>query len=723
MKWLRNLFRRQNPAEDLTAAMREGSAMARQIQEARDRERFLTTKLAEVAQTEAAMEAERAFRSMSEELVEARAIAGAGPWKIGPEALNATENLTRKLRESFKLRVKEDLPMTSAGATGDIDLMLSTLDWRREINFSVLQFSRWGIQQIILIVRLYYLKNPIVRRLIDVCAAYVFARGVEVTTSDEDANDVLNDFFARNKKTFGQIALTQTERMKDTDGNIFWCLFADKAYKGETNARIIDATEICEMICNPDDAEEPWLYLRIWTQQMVSMPDGVVRNETQHAWYPDMGYEPDVREPVVRGWPVIWEAVIHHRKCGQIGKWQFGCPRMYPAIDWAREARRYLEACASVAHQLAQIALTFTTKGGQQALTGFKQQMGTTVGPTMPLWDTNPPAVAGGIAAMGTGSKLEAFKTSGAGINPKDVGWFTRMCCMVAGVPSHFIGDVEDTNRATATSLDRPTETGFLERQEAWVEDLTIISQYVLQTSAGAPSGRLAEAFRQRANVVPPARLTILECRKKIDSSGKLVYEAFAKKQDTIEIQVNFPAIREGDVGVLVDATIKAGTLGASGGQILGIDEKELVKKLYDLVGIEKGDEIAEAQYPSATYTADRTYEMDIVSSIEATIHAITLGNRQGEPVGIDLKEGIKKLYQLLGIPDGDKLADAQFPKGEYDPDRTKEILPPTAANQLKADVGQPITTPEGEAPPPVPTVSPKVAEALARVKEALNGH
>lgn len=603
-KWFVNLFRRTPELNPLTDAMREGVARFVKDRDAAAREQFLTERLAELAQAEAFRESERSFQSMADDLIEAQAIAGAGPWKVGPAALAATQKLTTSLREAFT-GVRENLPL-NAGATGDMDLMIQTLDWRRQINFSVLQFSRWGIQQIILICRLYWLKNPIPRRLVDVCAAYVFARDVEITTDDDAANETWKEFIADNQSVFGHTALVQLERQKDTDGNLFFCLFPDKMNTGKVKARMIDATEIDEIISNPEDSAEPWLYLRIWTQSTVTIPEGRVVPKTQHAWYPALGYDPAEGEfETFRDWPVIWSARVHHRKCGQIGHWQFGCPRIFPMIDWAKEARRYLEACASVAQQLAQIALTFTTKGGQQAMVGAKQQMGTTVGPNTPIFDSNPTAVSGSIVAMGTGSKLEAFRTQGAGLDMEKVRQLKLMCCMVKGCSETFLSDVSTGNLSTATSLDRPFEIIVLECQESWTEDFQVIAQFVLKTSAGAASGRLSEARGLGVSV------QIAECRKKRLASGKLVYEAFKKEPGTIEVQVNWPDIREGDRAANVNAIVESMTLGNKGGQIIGIDEKVGVTALYNALDIEGGEALAEKQYPDGEYEIDRTKEIE----------------------------------------------------------------------------------------------------------------
>ena len=151
------------------------------------------------------------------ELREAALMGGSGPWQ-GPftiaEAMNPAN--ASKVKESFA---------QSQGANGLFELELNNWEWRREINFGWLEFSRWGIQQIILLSRLYYIKNPIVRRLVNVCAIYVFGRGVEISSPDSDVNDAIKAFMDRNQKTLGQCALTDLERRKDYDGNLFFAFF------------------------------------------------------------------------------------------------------------------------------------------------------------------------------------------------------------------------------------------------------------------------------------------------------------------------------------------------------------------------------------------------------------------------------------------------------------------------------------------------------------------
>ena len=593
--WLAALWRRLNPPNPLPALRAENRALTQALSE---------------SQIRAAARRDEAHRFLAE-MVEAQAMCGAGPW--APGNVNAYAEASKPLQEALRLReagpVGDISPM---GAYGMYELLLQNVNWQREINYSWLEFTRWGIQQIILICRLYYVKNPIVRRLVDVCAQYVFARGFDATTNSPAANAVIDSFFKRNQKVLGRVALMELEKSKDRDGNLFCAVFSDPA-TGECDTRIIDATEIQDIWCDPGDADMPQYYQRKWIERHHDAA-GNVETRARTAWYPALNYVPEDCTPpqqrltTIKGDPVEWDSPVYHRKVGAVGKWLFGCPRIYPMLDWAKEARRFLEACASVRQSLSQYASTVNTKGGQQAIEGIKQQQQTQVGPGAPIYDPNPPAVAGAMWISGPGTVMEAFKVQGATFSPDDVRWYVIFCCMCKGLPPTFLGDMQTSNLATATSLDRPTETVFLSLQEEWTEDLVVLLTYVLSKSLKAASGKLREAHSN------PEAVRIHEAAKVRLANGRTKYlEAKATNSDDIQVRIVFPDIREGDVPALVTATVESMTLGNRGGQIVGVDEKEGCRRLAELVGIEDPLEMVEAQYPSKgpdKYDPNRTKEV-----------------------------------------------------------------------------------------------------------------
>jgi len=620
-RWLAAAYRRLTPFNPVPALKAENHA--------------LTTALSE-SQKRQAGQRDEAQRFLAE-MVEAQAMCGAGPWAPGNIDAHA------KKLQACGVELREAGPVgdiSPTGAYGLYELLLQNVNWQREINYSWLEFTRWGIQQIILICRLYYIKNPIVRRLVDVCAQYVFARGFDCTTSDETANEVIKDFFRRNQKVIGHVALMELEKSKDRDGNLFFTLFTDPG-TGLCDIRMIDATEIQDIICDPQDADIPHYYQRIWTERAFSPDLGTQATTTRQAWYPALNYDPAAMKPPqpvleeIKGYEVMWDSPIYHRKVGAVGKWLFGCPRIYPMLDWAKEARRFLEACASVRQSLSQFAFSITTKGGQQAVEGIKQQMQTQVGPGAPIWDPNPPAVAGATWVSGPGTTLEPMKgIQGATFSPDDVRWYIIMCCMCKGLPPTFLGDMQTSNLATATSLDRPTETVFLSLQEEWTEDFEVLLTYVLSRSLKAAGGKLREAC------VNPGALTIRPAQRKRLSSGAWRYVEAKAGDDAIEVKVVWPGIREGDMPARVGAIVQSMTLGNKGGQIVGIDEKVGVELLYNELDYEDGAEMAEDQYPSRkkgdspAYDPSRTSPEDKLPAPIPTAPPIAPGGAPQNPQG-----------------------------------------------------------------------------------------
>ncbi len=566
----------------------------------------------EVAARYAAIEALResdarrqeAGMEMARELIEAQHMAGRGPWTVGPETAQQTDRLIRaamQRQNSSDVPLRESLPLAAQGAWQDIELALQNIEWKREVNFSWLEFSRWGIQQIILISRLHFIKNPLIQRGINIAAQYVFGRGVSVSSPDEDANQVLKDFFERNQKTLGQIALTDLERRKYYDGNIFFVFFADKTSKGTVDVRTIDSTEIMDIVTDPEDADTPWYYKRVWTERGFDPASAtVVRNNTKTAWYPALGF--DAPAATIGGDPVMVDNPILHRKCGQVSKWNFGVPLVFAALDWAKSARKYLEACLSTNLALAQFAMSITTKGGMQAMGGIKSQLQTTVGTGSGLWDQNPPAGVGSTFVSGPGTELKAFNTSGAGSDPEKVRQYKLQVAMVFGVPETFFADVSTGNLATATTLDRPTELNFIEKQEAWREDLETIAQFVLKVSLGAPSGKLREAMARRN--IEAGKVVIREVAREHTAGGRFV-EVPNPAEGTVEVSVTFPAIREGDLPALIQACATAMYPAGSGSK--GIDEKQGVLWMTQTLDIDNPDRVVDEMYPN--YDPERDQE------------------------------------------------------------------------------------------------------------------
>lgn len=468
----------------------------------------------------------------------------------------------------------------------ELELALEDRGWRRQIAMSDYEFSRWGIQQIILICRLYRIKNPPIQRGIQVSCFYVFARfdpADAVTSDDPAAAEVLRAFFTdpRNLPHIGHSALVEKHAALQTDGNIFWCFHTDIS-DGQTLIRTIDPLEIDEIICDPDDSSVPWYYHRRWTSQKFDPKTGIRNPTIEEAWYVALDYTPDgVTE--IKGVPLAKDATgqfipVWHRKDGGLEKWSFGCPRVYPAIDWARAAKDLLTDYAGRMRALSRFAWDLETKGGPGAIANFKQAFATTLTNDGSMTEHNPSPESNSTWITGPGTKLSPIKTQGAATGPEEGRRLFHMVYMIFGLPETFFADASVGSLATAQSLDRPTELKFENDQEGWGEDLKRIGAHVLERSAKAPNGKLREAGKAQS-----AQATIT---------------------------VNFPPIVEGDVPALVTAAVSALTL--NGYPAIGVDEKTGMKTLLSLLAAFSNveidiEEVIEQMYPAASYKPDRS--------------------------------------------------------------------------------------------------------------------
>jgi hypothetical protein len=537
------------------------------------------------------------------EYAEALSMYGAGPWqRTGLEVTESGIVASESSPASVQIALKERF--------WELELALEDRGWQRQLAMANTEFSRYGIQQIILICRLYFIKNPLVRRGVELCADYVFGRGLQITSDDETANAVLEEFLEANKKQLGQTALLEKERTLKTDGNLFWAFFTDVA-TGMLMVQSIDAAEIEDVVTDPDNADKQLFFRRRWIRTVFDPKEGTTNNVSEVCWYAAFGNEipatlksfgPENQE--IRRQPSGEPVYVYHRKVGGIAKWKFGCPEVYPMIDWVRAYKHYLEDWCTMQRAFARFSWDVETKGGAGAIGNLKNALATTLANGGTWWEQNPPPTVASPWISGPGTKLTPIKTPQN--NPEASRRVAMMACSAIGLPeTMLLGDATTGSLATAVSLDRPTELKFTQRQGLWAEDLQVICGYALERSLTAPKGRLREAWGGKKRLIRFER-------------GKAFTEADrakkGKKPDgpdardgAIAVRVTFPAVLEHDITQRVAAIAEALTL--NGFEATGIDVRVGVKLLLEELGVEDAQTVIEAMFPEDEYDelVDRT--------------------------------------------------------------------------------------------------------------------
>lgn len=470
----------------------------------------------------------------------------------------------------------------------ELELAVEDQGWDRVSQEGEREFSREFLRRIVAFSRLMFLKNPLINRGVTVQAYYVFGQGVSIGAQADAVDGVIQAFMddrQNQAELTSHSARTMKEQALQIDGNVFLVLFTSAA-TGRVRVRSLPTDEVAEIVANPEDAKEPWFYVRQWTQQAFDPVSGQRNAEAKKAYYPDWRYRPSRQPTRIGEHDVLWDSPVYHIKVGGLDGMRFGLPETYAALDWARAYKSFLEDWATITRALARFAWRMVVAGGPKGAAAARAKLNTSVGQppgSGNAVERNPAPLPGSTWITGTpGSSLEPIRTAGATTSAEDGRGLRLMVAAAMGLPDTFFGDADQGTLATAKSLDRPTELKFKDRQTLWADVLQDILQYVVDQAVIAPKGAL-------------------DGRVEPDANGETIV-VLADDPATGEpadrhIAVAFPPILEHDVGSTVHAIATAATL--DGHPTAGTFDLELTTRLLlEALGVDDIDEIMARLFP-----------------------------------------------------------------------------------------------------------------------------
>ncbi len=423
-----------------------------------------------------------------------------------------------------------------------------------------MEFSRDGLDIIVRNSRLYWLKNPLIHRAVDLQCYYVWGQGVSVRSRDSATDAIMQRFLAdpANTSVFSShAARVALERQLQIEGNLFLAFFTT-ATTGRVVVRKLPFDEIREIICNPQDADEVWFYRRRWTDD-PSKPEKYV------ALYPDWRYARELelrgeeRPLTHKGLPVRWESPVMHVAVGALSSMRFGVPETYAALDWARAYKECLEDFKKTVKSLSKWAWSLKTGGGKSAVDAAIAKLSSTLG-TLYSGETNPAPTGGSTFVASSGVDLQAVDVANAYVDPGGFRPLLRQVGAAMGLPETFFGDASVGTYATASTLDRPTELKFLDRQMLWQDIYRDIAVIVVEAALGS-SGELLDVSTLAA------------------------------------VEVDFPPILERDVAEQVSALVRFATMGNWPVQLLN-DGPTLLRLGLTALHVDNIEEVVEKFYP-----------------------------------------------------------------------------------------------------------------------------
>src|SRR5690606_14422211 len=180
--------------------------------------------------------------------------------------------------------------------------------------------------------------------------------------------------------------------------------------------------------------------------------------------------------------PVRWDAPVVHVKVNALSGWKFGIGDAYAAIDWARAYKDFLSDWATLVRSLSRFAWRLTARGSKQA--AAKARLA-----AAPVRDGADPAHAGATAIQSPDMMLEAIPKTGATIDSESGRPLAAMVAAALDVPvTMLLGDPGLVGaRATAETLNTPTENMAAGRRAVWEEAIVAIVRHVILSRIRAP--------------------------------------------------------------------------------------------------------------------------------------------------------------------------------------------------------------------------------------------
>ena len=422
----------------------------------------------------------------------------------------------------------------------ELELALDDVGYERigDSNFDK-QFTKASIDKIAAMARVYWLKNPLVKRAVATQANYVFGQGVDVVAADEDVQTVVDAFMEDSKnraELTGEQAMLTKETELQVTSNLFFTFFTDPL-NGATRVRTIPLSEITRIIYNPDDSKEPWYYYRQWQQPKEA---GSQKCEMHQAMYPDINYMPKGGLPKhFNGIEVMALNPVYHVKTNCLSDMEYGVSEIYAAIDWAKAYKDFLEDWYTIVKSLSKFSWKATSKSGATGMTQAKQVLeGAINGGSNPM-NSDLPGQAAQVWMSSDNFDLAPMPKSGATVAVDDGRRALLMVCAATGIYEHYFGDPSTGNLATAKAMEQPMLLMFQERQELWTDVFNTILGYVINQSALKPGGKLRGVMS-------------------FNDYG----ESYVDMGDTDRsVDVKFPPILQEDVNERIDAIVKSVTL------------------------------------------------------------------------------------------------------------------------------------------------------------------
>lgn len=401
--------------------------------------------------------------------------------KTKPATIPAIESEVASLRDMVEAiwstpEVRDAL-MQEGFSQADIELALDDRGWISLGQTYGNEISAQQRQSLVQKSRLYWLRDPLAHQAVRLWTDYSVGTGITYKAK-KPVQKELDRFwkFRKNKKLTVSKGQQRLSKKLLIDGELFVAVFDDD---GTKTIRTIDCIQIIDIISDPNDEEQVLCYKRTLT-------DGKTK-ATKTLYYRDWAADDDDLEGLKdqstgKDITVEENVVVYHLTFDDIGKRGNGL--LFPAVDWSREHRRFMEARVALTQALSKFAWKLTAKTGQAGLNAIQQRLQSSLSTTGTTGgvEKNPPNALAGTFAQNLGADMTPMpRTTGASEASADSNNLKLMVCAATGIMLHYFGDPSTGNLATATAMELPMLKMFASYQELWKDAWRDIFSIVLE--------------------------------------------------------------------------------------------------------------------------------------------------------------------------------------------------------------------------------------------------
>jgi hypothetical protein len=435
----------------------------------------------------------------------------------------------------------------------DAQLAMEDAGWERILGQYRREFTREGLRRAAELCRVHAVVNPMARRALAIRAAYVWGQGCSITAratgekdAQQDVNGVVQEFITDPSNAaafFSALAREENERVLGTDGNFGLLLFTSPL-SGKVQARSVPFDELQDIFYNPDDRDDPWFYLREWVTEELQPTSAVIGGPAtgtakvqvnQSAYYPAVGFYPKVRPRAINGIAVQWDSPLLALPVNRLDGWKFGIGDLYAALPWLRGYKEFLDDWRILVKSLSKYAWKSVVPPRGKAQARERLSAAPTLNPV-----THQPNDVGATALLSPNAGLEAVPKTGATIDSNSGRPLAAMAAAGVDLPvTMLLGDPGVTGaRATAETLDKPTELTLKQRQQVWADFIRRLLNYVVDQAVIAPAGPLKGTTSRDPQ------------------TGALVVELAGDTDRTVDI--TFPELEDVPLELIVQAIVAA---------------------------------------------------------------------------------------------------------------------------------------------------------------------